>query len=140
MTEVVFCQDTTEAERLVLEILADAGDRPVGLDFETAPNSAAVERLALLKLKRSEVLHRLRERNKAKAPAGELAELERERKRLTALAAYAKTAGLDPYRARVRLMQLYGGGAKVAVIDLDWVGEAAGGANSPQAQSSARHL
>ena len=45
-----------------------------------------------------------------------------EAKRLKAAIAYAASAGLDPHRARVRLMQLYGGGRRVAVIDLDRVG------------------
>ena len=37
---------------------------------------------------------------------------------------YAETAGLDPHRADIRLLQLYGGGRRVAVIDLFRTGPA----------------
>jgi ribonuclease D len=47
------------------------------------------------------------------------AQLKAEAKRLSVAIAYYKTAGLDPHRARIRLLQLYGGGRRVAVIDLD---------------------
>ena len=43
-------------------------------------------------------------------------------KRLAAEIKYAKSAGLDPRRARIRLLQVYDGGDRVLVIDIDRVG------------------
>ena len=46
-------------------------------------------------------------------------------KRLAAQIRYAESAGLDPHRASIRLLQAYGGGETVAVIDMARVGWAA---------------
>jgi hypothetical protein len=48
--------------------------------------------------------------------------LKGEIKRLNAAIGNAASAGLDPHRARIRLLQLYGGGTHVAVIDVDRTG------------------
>jgi DNA polymerase-1 len=116
---IAYCVDEDEAHRLVDEVLVDAGDGPVAVDFETAPSPAEVDRLTALRTECATVGGRLKAAKKLGAPDGEL---KAEAKRLRAAIAYAATAGLDPHRARVRLMQLYGGGRRVAVIDLDRVG------------------
>jgi DNA polymerase I len=43
-------------------------------------------------------------------------------KTLKARIGHAEAAGLDPHRSRIRLLQVYGGGRRVAVIDLDRTG------------------
>ena len=58
----------------------------------------------------------------AQSPAAEIAALVAEGKQLAAAIKYAKTAGLDPRRARIRLLQVYDGGDRVLVIDLDRTG------------------
>ena len=80
---------------------------------------AEVDRLAALHDEHAVVSGKLKAVKKLGAPDGAL---KAEAKRLKAAIAYAETAGLDPHRARVRLLQLYGGGRRVAVIDLDRVG------------------
>ena len=57
-----------------------------------------------------------------KVSAAEIATLATAGKRLTAEIRYAKTASLDPHRARIRLLQVYAGGDRVLVIDLDQTG------------------
>ena len=59
---------------------------------------------------------------KLKAPTAEIAALIAEGKQLAAAIKYTKTAGLDPRRARIRLLQVYDGGDRVLVIDLDRTG------------------
>jgi DNA polymerase-1 len=116
---IAYCADLAEAHRLVDEVLADPGDGLVAVDFETAASPAEVDRLAALYDEHAVVSGKLKAVKKLGAPDGAL---KAEAKRLKAAIACAETAGLDPHRARVRLLQLYGGGRRVAVIDLDRVG------------------
>ena len=57
-----------------------------------------------------------------KAPAAEIEAIKAERKRLKVRIKIAGQAGLDPRRARIRLVQAYAGGREVLVIDLDRTG------------------
>jgi DNA polymerase-1 len=117
---IAYCVDAAEARRLVDEVLADAGDGPVAVDLETAPLQPEVDRLAALRNEHAAVRGRLKAAKKLGAPDGRL---KPEAKRLQAAIAYAETAALDPHRARIRLAQLYGGGRRVVVIDLDRTGK-----------------
>ncbi len=59
---------------------------------------------------------------KPRRPTAELEALEAEKKLLEVRVKYADSAALDPHRSRIRLVQLYGGGRRVAVIDLFRIG------------------
>jgi DNA polymerase I-like protein with 3'-5' exonuclease and polymerase domains len=107
------CADPADAVRLIDEVLAGA-DGPVAVDLETAPLPSETARLRGLEQERAEIASRLGE---ADAPS-----LEAEIKRLDAAIAYAETAGLDPRRSRIRLLQLCAGSDFILVVDLDRVG------------------
>ena len=94
----------------------------VAIDIETAPNKTEVDRLAELMRAKAEMAGQLKAARKLKAPAAEIAALAAAQKRLAVEIKYAKTAGLDPHRARIRLLQVYAGGDRVLVIDLDRTG------------------
>jgi DNA polymerase I-like protein with 3'-5' exonuclease and polymerase domains len=102
----------------------DAGDAsgrgrpPISFDIETAPTQAEADRLQALELEQAALAGRLKAAKRARAPRSETASLEAGRKLGAARIKYAKTAALDPHRARIRLTQSYGGGRRVAVIDL----------------------
>jgi DNA polymerase I-like protein with 3'-5' exonuclease and polymerase domains len=110
-----------EAHRAIDEIVADARSDLIALDAETAPAPIWVERLATLQSDLAVVKGKHRAAIKLRTST---AQLKAEMKRLSVAIAYCKTAGLDPHRARIRLLQLYGGGRRVAVIDLDRAGRA----------------
>jgi hypothetical protein len=93
---VAYCVDAQEAIALIDEMRSDAGDGLLAVDIETAP----------------------RRLTKARAVPGEIAALRGKLKLIEARTEYAKSAALDPRRGRVRLAQLYGGGSRVAVIDV----------------------
>jgi DNA (cytosine-5)-methyltransferase 1 len=113
--EVVCCAEEAQARRLLGEMLAADW---VAIDIETAPNKAELDRLAELKQAKAEMAGQLRAARKLKAQAGLLA-LAAAQKRLAVEIKYFKAAALDPYRARIRLLQVYDGGKSVLVIDLD---------------------
>ena len=116
---VVYSAEEPKARRLLAEMV-EAG--LVAIDIETAPNKTEVERLANLIRARAETAGALRGLRKLKAPAAEIAALLARRKQLAAEIRYAQTAGLDPRRARIRLLQVYAGGDCALVIDLDKTG------------------
>ena len=117
---VSYIVDEAEARQRLGDMVGAGG--PVAIDIETAPHAAHVEKLAGL-MKDLEVARgKLRALKKLKAPADEIAALVAEGKQLAAAIKYAKTAGLDPRRARIRLLQVYDGGDRVLVIDLDRTG------------------
>ena len=117
---VSYLVDEAEA-RQRLSAMVRAGGR-VAIDIETAPHAADVEKLASLVKAREAASGKLRALKKLKAPADEIAALVAEGKQLAAAIKYAKSAGLDPRRARIRLLQVYDGGDRVLVIDLDRTG------------------
>ena len=117
--EIKFCVSEEMAHSAIDRMIADAPNGMVALDFETAPSPDEVERLATLRVQLAETKGRLKAAVKLKQP---LDVLQAEIKRLNAAIDYAEGAGLDPHRARIRLLQLYGGGTHVAVIDIDRTG------------------
>jgi DNA polymerase I len=116
---VVFCAEEAQARRLLAQMV---GAGRVAIDIETAPNKTEVKRLAKLMQAKAEMGGTLKAKRKLKAPSAEIAALAAAIKRLTVEIRYAGTAGLDPHRARIRLLQVYAGGDHVLVIDLDHTG------------------
>jgi DNA polymerase-1 len=120
---IAYCVDASEALRLINEVLADAGAGLIAIDIETASTKTEVDRLSALRAEDAVVMGRLSAANKTHASAKVVAALKTEAKSLKAQIAYAERASLDPHRSRARLLQIYGGGQRVAVIDLDRVGD-----------------
>jgi DNA polymerase-1 len=120
---IAYCVTHAEAEALVREVIRDAAGRHVALDIETAPLAAEAERLEKLLLAQAEVKGQLHAAKKAREPLDTIAALAGEVKAFAARVKYARSAALDPYRSRIRLIQLYGGGKRVAVIDVFRTGE-----------------
>jgi DNA polymerase I len=117
---VVYCAEEAQARRLLGALCGAAAW--VALDIETAPNKAEVDRLSGLLPRNAAEAGHLKAARKLKASAAEIATLAAAGKRLAAEIKYAKTAALDPHRARIRLLQVYDGGDRVLVIDLDRTG------------------
>lgn len=95
--EVALAHDDACAALLVAEIIADAAGGPLGLDIETAARPAA------------DGAHHVR--------------LTKRGVSVAAQKMVRKEAALDPRRADIRLIQVYGGGARCAVFDMrkvDW--------------------
>ena len=107
---------------LVAEILADAGDGLIALDIETAPIASEHARLARIRTN----LAAARGRKRALKKLGDAEALRLAKSEVSALEKaeeHAERAGLDPHRADIRLVQIYAGGKRVAVIDMhkvDW--------------------
>ena len=116
---VIYCAETAQARRLLGEMTASGR---VAVDLETAPNKTEIDRLAKLLHAKAETAGTLKAKRKLKAPPEELAELVAAGKRLAVEIRCAQAAGLDPHRAHVRLLQVYDGGDRVLVIDLDYTG------------------
>jgi DNA polymerase I len=116
---VVYCAEAPQACRLLKEMVKAGW---VAIDIETAPNKPEVERPANLTQASAETTGALKALRKLKAPAVEVEALATVRKRIATELRYAATAGLDPRRARIRLLQVYDGGDCVRVIDLDKTG------------------
>ena len=93
--EFVYCTTDAEAEAAVFEMLADAGDRPIAIDIETAPRSEHANPVPLRLTVRGRPM-KVQPKSDDKV-------------------------GLDPHRSEPRLVQLYGGGARVAVLDMKFV-------------------
>jgi hypothetical protein len=98
-------------------LLSDKGQEAIGLDIETMPipsemarREDALRRLAQLK-GRARGLKAIGRLDKAEAEAAEA-------KILASIAEHADKASLDPYRAKIRLVQIYAGGRRVVVIDM----------------------
>jgi DNA polymerase-1 len=121
---IAYCGTMEGARARIAEIVRDAADRGVeghvALDIETAPTAAEADRLQTLLIELAAVKGRLKAAVKARAPAFELQAVA---KLLEARVRYARSAALDPRRSRIRLIQLYGGGRRIAVIDLFRAGE-----------------
>jgi DNA polymerase I len=115
---IAYCVSLEAAAALIREVLRDAAGRPVGIDIETAPTQAEADRLQTLEFRQTAIKGEWKAAKRANAPPSELASLEVEKKLLAAQVKFAKTAALDPHRSRIRLVQLYGGGDRVAVIDV----------------------
>ena len=136
-----YATDTATAIALVAEIIADAGEGRIAVDFETTPLPSEQARCAELQRRVATAKGTVKACNERRAATrrgadGQLrasrgvaeatARLSIAKAELAALQAafdHSMRAGLDPHRSTARLCQLYGGGARVAVIDLhkvDW--------------------
>jgi hypothetical protein len=115
---VTYCVTAKQAKAALQEMLDDADGRLLGLDIETTASPEEAARLQAIGLRQAAIKGERKAAKKAKAPAAEIAAMDAEQKLLKAQSKYAKTAALDPHRARIRTVQVYGGGARVAVIDL----------------------
>jgi DNA polymerase I-like protein with 3'-5' exonuclease and polymerase domains len=115
LPRLIYCVEPAQAAELIAEMRRDAAGRPLAIDLETCPAETEVERSKTLASEQAAIKGRLKATRKARAqdPA-----LEAEAKLLAARSKYAATAALDPNRARVRLLQAYGGGSRVAVVDV----------------------
>ncbi|MBV8441928.1 MAG: hypothetical protein JO312_15430, partial [Hyphomicrobiales bacterium] len=131
--EIVYCTAHAEAETLVAEMLADAGKRPIALDVETFAIASERQRFKALRDERDAINEKklaagraLRAADKAGKPSENLqralAVLEAELKVSDKKVEYAESAGLDPHRSRIRLIQAYGGGARCALLDVVAIG------------------
>lgn len=120
---IAYCATLERAKALVFEVQQDAAGWPIGLDIETAPLPAEAARLSGLILRQAELKGQLRAARMTHAPEFKITAFQAEQRLVAAQIKYAETAGLDPYRGRIRLVQLYGGGSRVAVIDVFRAGE-----------------
>ena len=89
---MVYCTDADSAEAAIAEVLADAGEKTVAIDIETTPRPEYVSPVPLRLTVRGRPM-KVQPRSDDKV-------------------------GLDPHRSEPRLVQLYGGGARVAVLDM----------------------
>jgi DNA polymerase-1 len=119
---IAYCTTAEEACRLIDEMVLDAGGRPVAIDIETTSTESETIRLAALRLEHASAAGKLKAARRVKAPKAEIEALAVALKALKARIGHAGAAGLDPHRSRIRLLQIYGGGRGVAVIDLDRTG------------------
>ena len=113
-----------EAHSLVDEIVRDAGGGLVAMDLETAPRPAEAARLRRLRDTTTKCNGVVVALLKAKAAPARIAAQKDLLRKARAALKYADKAGLDPHRADIRLLQLYGGGRRAAVIDLARTGPA----------------
>jgi hypothetical protein len=123
---LAYCQTYAEAAACIGEMIADAAGKPIALDLETCPIASERARLTALMDERAAInaqaIGDRKAAKKAGAPEAEIdAITETAGARLKALDAqidHAEGAGLDPNRSAIRLLQVYGGGARAAVVDL----------------------
>jgi DNA polymerase I-like protein with 3'-5' exonuclease and polymerase domains len=129
--EIALAETYSEAEALIKQMIADAAaaGHSVALDIETAPLPAERARLEALLKEEEAVNARRKEARAAGKKAGAdieaaVAPFDAELKTLARKIEYAEAAGLDPHRSEIRLLQLYGGGGRCAVIDVAKAGAA----------------
>src|ERR1700722_11886277 len=115
MPGIIFCNTKETAELALAEMFADAGVRPVSIDIETMPDEKAARQIETLSRQCANVGASIRAARKASLPS---VMLEANKRRLAIDLAYARTAALDPHRGAIRTLQVYGGGARVTVIDV----------------------
>jgi hypothetical protein len=127
---VVVCETYPEAAALIAEMIQDAEGKPAALDLETCTIPSERERLAALTAERSsinaEAIAYRKAAKKAGTPQAEIdaftAGANAKLKVLDAKIEYCESSGLDPWRAEIRLIQLYGGGPRAAVVDISKAG------------------
>ena len=129
-----YATDAASAAALVAGIVADAGEGRIAVDLETTPLPRERERRAELSRRAAEAKGKVRACAERRAAArrgaagaveatAALATAKAELAALQSAEDHAERAGLDPHRSTARLCALYGGGTRVAVIDLhkvDW--------------------
>jgi hypothetical protein len=122
---IVYCVTTDKATAAVEAVVRDARNRPIGLDIETAAHSVEQARLKALTLSLAAAKGKLSALRRVKASAADIKTAAQEAKALDACRKMAGQAALDPCRSSIRLMQIYGGGNKVYVIDIARAGRGA---------------
>jgi DNA polymerase I len=122
--KINYCVIVDDANRAIDEVIRDAHGGAVAVDIETAPIPEEVVRLDCLRRRLAVAKGELAAWKKTGAPSSQIAAKKGEITALAAQAACADQAALDPHRAHIRLLQLYGGGRRVAVIDLFRTGTA----------------
>ncbi len=129
-----YATDAATAIALVAAIVTDAGDGLIAVDLETTPLPTERARLADLTRRVAEAKGKVQAATARRAAALRGADdaapavaaraiAKAELAALQAAFDHAERAGLDPHRSTARLCSLYGGGTRVAVIDLhkiDW--------------------
>jgi DNA polymerase-1 len=123
---VVICQTYAEAKTCIREMIADAAGKPIAVDLETCPVPSERERLEALLEERKTVnaaaIAFRKAAKKAGAPQTEIdavtAEANAKLKVLGHKIDYCASAGLDPHRAEIRTLQVYGGKARAAIVDV----------------------
>src|SRR5512132_3870492 len=90
--ELVYCTDDVTAESVVAEIVADAGAGPIAIDIETTARPEYANPVPLRLTVRGRPMKVQPKPN--------------------------DRVGLDPHRSEPRLVQLYDGGDRVAVLDM----------------------
>ena len=114
--DVVYVAEAPQARRLLKAMLKESAW--AAIDIETAPVKKVAKRIGDLATARAELAGALKAMRRLKATE-EIAGVENARARVDDQLKYALKAGLDPRRARIRLLQVYAGGDEVLVIDLD---------------------
>jgi DNA polymerase I len=114
---VVYCAEAPQARQLLKAMLKES--EWVAIDIETAPVKKVAKRLAELAHARVELGGALKALKRLKAPEADIEALEDTRAKVDDEIKRARKAGLDPRRARIRLLQVYDGGDEVLVIDTD---------------------
>jgi DNA (cytosine-5)-methyltransferase 1 len=114
---VVYLTDAKEARRLLKEMLGNTDW--VAIDVETAPLKPIAKALANLMHAKAELSGTRAALKKVRTPAEAIAMFDVEAERIDKELKFAAKAGLDPRRARIRLLQVYDGGDECLVIDLD---------------------
>ncbi len=126
---VKYATTDREAAAAIAAVIADAAGGLVGIDTETMPHESERRRLAELRQMQLAARGTLKAAERLRGQAGQaidaLGKARADVKNLAAQIRYAESAALDPHRASIRLLQAYGGGETVAVIDMARVGWAA---------------
>jgi DNA polymerase-1 len=122
---ISYCVTAAEARNAVEAVVRDAGGWPIGLDIETTGRPAEQARTKELTPSLAAARGKLAALKRAKAPAADIKTATREVKEIDARRKMAGQAGLDPHRSGIRLVQIYGGGDKVYVLDIARAGHAA---------------
>ena len=114
---VVYVAEAPQARQLLKAMLK--GSEWVAIDIETAPVKKVAKRIEDLTTAKAELTGALKAMKRLKTAPAEIEALENSRARVDDGLKLARKAGLDPRRARIRLLQVYDGGDQVLVIDLD---------------------
>ena len=116
---VVTCEGEAEATRRLKAMLATAPR--VAIDIETAPNLDAAQQTVHREREAMETAEALKAARKLKDTAT-VETLTARGKALKTQLKYAHSAGLDPCRSHIRLLQVYAGGDDCLIIDIDRAG------------------
>jgi DNA polymerase-1 len=119
----VYCVTADEVARAVEAVVCDATGLPIGLDIETTAHPTEQARLKALTLSLAAAQGKLAALKRARAPTADILAAAKEVKALDACWKITGQAPLDPHRSSIRLVQLYGGGDKVYVVDIARAGQ-----------------